>query len=41
MCKWFLMCTNAAVTTVWHPILGDVPICERCKAFTEPRNYLD
>jgi hypothetical protein len=30
-CKWFLRCTNDAVTTEKHPILGDVPICQRCK----------
>jgi hypothetical protein len=43
MCQWFLMCTNEAIATVRHPILGDVPVCARCKAFAEgkPRNYLD
>jgi hypothetical protein len=29
-CKWFLMCKNHAVTTLTHPILGDVKICDRC-----------
>lgn len=29
-CRWFLMCHNSAVTTLTHPILGDVPICDRC-----------
>lgn len=32
-CKWFLLCTNPATTTVKHPILGDVPCCERCAKF--------
>jgi hypothetical protein len=40
-CRWFLHCTNMAVDTVAHPILGDVPVCESCKAFTQPRTYLD
>lgn len=31
-CKWFLSCENAATRTRPHPILGDVPICERCNA---------
>lgn len=31
MCEWFLLCTNEATTTESHPILGDVPICDRCK----------
>lgn len=29
-CGWFLLCNNEATTTRSHPILGDVPICERC-----------
>ena len=29
-CQWFLLCENEAVKTRPHPILGDVPICERC-----------
>lgn len=30
-CQWFLNCKNNATTTMSHPILGDVPICKRCK----------
>ena len=32
MCEWFALCTNAATGTTAHPVLGDVPICDRCKA---------
>lgn len=31
MCEWFLYCENEAVKTHSHPILGEVPICERCE----------
>lgn len=30
-CEWFLMCTNRATGVMPHPILGDVPICDRCR----------
>jgi hypothetical protein len=29
-CRWFLMCTREAVTTLPHPVLGEVPACARC-----------
>lgn len=29
-CQWFALCENEATTTRPHPILGDVPICQRC-----------
>lgn len=32
LCQWFLRCTNLATGTLSHPILGDVPICARCRA---------
>ena len=31
MCEWFTLCFNEATTTRSHPILGDVPICQRCQ----------
>ena len=31
-CQWFALCDNDATTTQAHPILGDVRICDRCKA---------
>lgn len=30
MCEWFALCDRVAVTTRNHPILGEVPICDRC-----------
>lgn len=30
LCQWFLLCTNEATRLREHPILGQVPICERC-----------
>lgn len=30
MCEWYALCTNAAVGTTKHPIIGPVPICKRC-----------
>ena len=28
-CQWFAACDEHAATTEPHPILGDVPICEK------------
>lgn len=33
-CEWFAMCDNLATGTIPHPVLGDVPICDRCRALT-------
>jgi hypothetical protein len=37
-CKWFLKCTNEATTTQSHPILGEVPICQKCKDWYDKMN---
>jgi len=34
-CEWFLLCKNQATKTEPHPILGEVPICERCSTKLE------
>jgi len=31
-CQWFRDCGNPATSLEPHPILGAVPICERCAA---------
>lgn len=30
-CQWYLLCTNEATLLEPHPILKQVPICQRCK----------
>ncbi len=35
LCEWFLLCEHPATTTRQHPILGAVPICDRCDAKVE------
>jgi len=30
-CQAFLMCKNKATSMQKHPILGEYPICKRCK----------
>jgi hypothetical protein len=34
-CEWFALCDNDATGFESHPILGDVPICDRCRAKNE------
>jgi hypothetical protein len=34
-CQWFARCGNDATTTRRHPVLGAVPICDRCNARVE------
>lgn len=29
-CEWFALCTNHCTKMREHPVLGRVPICERC-----------
>lgn len=29
-CEWYALCPNPADGTVKHPVLGDVPTCQRC-----------
>ena len=31
-CQWWASCCEPATTTRRHPLLGDVPICDRCDA---------
>lgn len=35
-CEWFLTCAREALSTVAHPILGDVPVCDSCLKFADP-----
>lgn len=34
-CAWFLLCENDATTARDHPVLGSVPICDRCNTKVE------
>jgi hypothetical protein len=29
-CSWFALCDHPAAGVVHHPILGNVPTCQRC-----------
>jgi hypothetical protein len=29
-CQWFARCDRNATTITPHPVLGDVPTCQRC-----------
>ncbi len=33
MCQWFAGCRNVATGETAHPVLGDVPTCDRCHIF--------
>ena len=30
LCEWYAHCYKVAEWSVWHPILGRVPTCDRC-----------
>lgn len=32
LCQWFALCDHVARQTIFHPVLGDVLICDRCLA---------
>jgi DNA-binding MarR family transcriptional regulator len=32
LCQWFALCDHPATTTRSHPVLGEVPICDRCNS---------
>jgi len=34
-CQYFQGCRNLHTTTVQHPILGEVPACDKCAAFCD------
>jgi hypothetical protein len=33
ICAWFARCGRPATGTTPHPVLGDVPTCDRCHRF--------
>lgn len=35
LCQWWAMCDQPATHTLAHPVLGQVPICDRCRAKVE------
>lgn len=34
-CAWFALCDHTATSLEPHPVLGDVPICDRCREKNE------
>ena len=32
-CRWFLRCQNPSTGYTPHPVLGQVPTCDRCARF--------
>jgi hypothetical protein len=35
VCEWFALCDHEATGTMSHPVLGAVPICDRCRLKVE------
>lgn len=35
LCEWFARCGRPAVDLRAHPIIGGVPVCERCARFVD------
>ena len=40
VCEWFAKCDHPAVGVIAHPVLGDVPCCQRCADKLEMTNRL-
>lgn len=40
-CEWFALCANDSAGTIKHPILGDVPCCQRCADKLEMTDRLE
>lgn len=39
MCEWFARCGRTATGTTPHPILGEVPTCDRCAEFARREDH--
>lgn len=37
VCTWFAMCDNQTETLIKHPVFGEIPICDRCRAIVGPQ----
>jgi hypothetical protein len=40
LCQWYALCENPATGTMPHPVLGNVPICERCAERVDFQRYV-
>lgn len=34
-CEWFILCERPATGLTPHPVLGQVPTCDKCAAFAK------